>query len=1146
MMDKDKDRLKHIKTLPQLAAYLRDELEWPIESDDIEDLTFEYDAASELGLSSDHAVRIKEIKQIRPLVGDQPWGIFWINFEKKRLPVVILRRILRALVIKKRETANKAERQAWQPNDLLFISAYGEEEERAITFAHFVEDEEEGLAELRVLGWDDDDTPLKYDYVAKTLNEKLGWRSEYEADHEAWRQNWRDAFLLRHREVIDTAKELAAALADLAKKIRGRARSILRYEDGFGEVRKLQRAFQQALIHDLSDDDFADMYAQTVTYGLFSAAVSRPAGIHADNLVDMVPVTNPFLREMLATFLNLNGRKGKINFDELGIQDVVKLLNDDRTHLDAVLRDFGRRTRQEDPVIHFYEAFLSAYDKKRKVQRGVFYTPQPVVSYIVRSVNELLQTEFGLEDGLASTVTWGEMLKRQPEMKLPPMTDEPGEKRTIDPDEFFVQILDPATGTATFPVEVIDVIYNHLKKKHAEQGPKSLPRLPGQKSTIINQRFDDYWNAYVPAALLPRLYAYELMMAPYAIAHMKIGLKLHETGYKFASDERARIYLTNALEPKMKQLPTIGFDALAHEAAAVNEVKWYKRFTVVIGNPPYSYDSANQGDWVQSLLDEYRTIDGQHLRERNSRGLNDDYVKFIRFGQHLLCSSRNGILGFITNHGYISNTTFRGMRQSLTKNFSSIYVLDLHGNSNRNEICSDGSPDQNIFDILQGVGVLLATMNDAESVRKSVHAELFGRRADKYAFFCASDLHRTPWESTAPITPFYLLAPHGLDVTEEYNCGFSLAEMFGKYSVGISTSRDTLCINESADDLYKQINKFATLSVEDAREQYSLGNDVSEWSIARAQADLRRDGLRMDAIAPVLYRPFDIRFTYYTGTSRGFLSRPRPEVMKHMLGGDNVAICSNRQVNGEFRHACASRWICDGNAVSLASRERTYLFPLWFKHSLEDGSSQLSFGGGTLPNFTPAVLAQISRIIQVDSTHLDSEHFECAFHYSYAILHSPKYRVRYEHLLKNDFPRIPFSVSRDMFMAVAELGRNLIGCHLLECLRSGVSVSRYVGDKDQVIKKAIWSDGVVWLDEEHTHGFQGVSKEVWSFYLGGYQPCQKWLKDRKGRTLSDDDITHYHKIVVALSETIRLMAEIDQIIEQHGGWPGAFQGKGVE
>src|SRR5438552_3508916 len=257
------DRLRDIKTLPQLVAYLRDELDWPISSNNTED----------------------------------------------------------------------------------------------ITFAHFVEDEElGGLAELRVLGWDDDDTPLKYDYVAYTLHDKFRWRGPFERDPDMWRKTWRDAFELRHREVITTSKQLALSLAALAKKIRSRVRSILRYEDGFGQIRKLQTAFRKALIHDLSDDDFADMYAQTITYGLFSARVSRPAGIHGQNLVDMVPVTNPFLREMLDTFLNLSGRKGKIVFDELGVQQVTATLND--TNVEAILRDFGRLARREDPVIHFYEDFL--------------------------------------------------------------------------------------------------------------------------------------------------------------------------------------------------------------------------------------------------------------------------------------------------------------------------------------------------------------------------------------------------------------------------------------------------------------------------------------------------------------------------------------------------------------------------------------------------------------------------------------------------------------------------------------------------------------------------------------------------------------------------------------------------------------------
>ena len=621
MTEQQRLRLRAIKTFSQLIDFLRDELDWPIDQGhDEDDLTFDW--SDDLGLKDAERVSIKEIKQLRPLETGQPWGIFFVNFEKKQLPIVILRRILNALVLKKRTNANRAQQAAWQQRDLLFISAYGQENERQLTFAHFSEPASEldaSKATLRVLGWDDDDTSLKLDYVADMLKAKLTWPRDT-TDIKAWRQGWSQAFELRHRQVIDTAKDLASRLAELAKRIRNRMLLVLPRESEQGDLRKLLRGFQAALIHDLDEAQFADMYAQTITYGLFSAAVSRTvpgAGtvVVQSNVVDMVPVTNPFLREMLQSFLKAGGRRGKLDFDELGIQEVVDLLNDPRTKMDAVLRDFGNRTRGEDPVIHFYEEFLKAYDKKLKVQRGVFYTPQPVVSYIVRSVHELLQTEFGLVDGLADTTTWGEMLKRHPGLKLPPLTDEPGETRTISPDEPFVQILDPATGTATFLVEVIEVIFRTLKAKW------KLQRLTDAQQSAA-------WNDYVPKHLLPRLHAYELMMAPYAIAHMKIGLKLAESGYRFCTDERARIYLTNALEPWVKQLPLIGFDALAHEAAAVNEIKRHKRFTVVVGNPPYSGISSNMSEAAQRMVDAYRIVDGAALNERKL-WLQDDYVKFI-------------------------------------------------------------------------------------------------------------------------------------------------------------------------------------------------------------------------------------------------------------------------------------------------------------------------------------------------------------------------------------------------------------------------------------------------------------------------------------------------------------------------------------
>ncbi|HEX8311216.1 MAG TPA: hypothetical protein VF614_07870, partial [Chthoniobacteraceae bacterium] len=573
------ERLQSIRRFPELIDYLRDELDWPTQDFAFEDLTFEYEPG-ELGLKHEEAVKVKSIHQLRPLHQAQPWGIFFVEFGKRRLPIVVLRRILRHLVFKKRASANKTERPAWQARDLLFISATGEDSNRELTFAHFVEREDTGLAELRVLGWDTDDTPLHMDYVAETLSKKLKWRDTYERDPEAWHKEWSAAFLLRHGHVIRTSQELATALAELAKNLRSRIRTILRLEDGFGEIRKLQRAFQTGLIHDLDDDGFADMFAQTVTYGLFSVSVRRTfpgegTALTKDDVPNLI-FTSPFLKEMLGVFLGIKSRKGAIDFDELGVSDVTDLLTSPDTHMEVVLADFNNRNPGEDPVIHFYENFLTAYDHAMRVKRGVFYTPQPVVSYIVRSVHELLQTEFGLADGLADTTTWGEMLKKHPGLKLPPLTDEPDEKRTVSPDESFVQILDPATGTATFLVEVIDVICRQLRKS-----------FDSGKAPIIEQRaarnWSDYWNQYVPQHLLPRLHAFELMMAPYAIAHMKIGLKLAETGYRFGTEERARIYLTNALEKSDdKQAKLIGFDALAHEAEAVNKIKKSKRFTVII------------------------------------------------------------------------------------------------------------------------------------------------------------------------------------------------------------------------------------------------------------------------------------------------------------------------------------------------------------------------------------------------------------------------------------------------------------------------------------------------------------------------------------------------------------------------------------
>ena len=716
------ERLARIRRFDQLVAYLRDGLGWPIDSDDFEELTFEY-TPEELGIDAKNAAKIQEIKRLRPLVPGQPWGIFFVKFEPKRLPVVALRRILGQVALKKRASANKSERQAWAADDLLFVSNYGEGEERRIAFAHFSKPQDgHDLPTLKVLGWDNLDTPLHLDAVARELSDHLAWPDD-EDDPDAWRERWRSAFTLRHREVISTSKQLSERLAELARAIRDRIRTALAIETEAGPLTQLMKAFQTALVHDLDEAGFADMYAQTITYGLLSARITDPARRTADDLAAHMR-TNPFLKELMETFLRVGGRRGKaggqgIDFDELGVSDVVELL--DQANMEAVVRDFGDRNPQEDPVIHFYEHFLACYNKKQKVSRGVFYTPRPVVSYIVRSVDELLRTEFGLADGLADTTTWGEMAKLYEDLKIPEGTS---------PTQAFVQILDPATGTGTFLVEVIDLIHNTMAAKWKSQGH-------GEKKS------QTLWNEYVPKHLLPRLHGYEVLMAPYAIAHLKIGLKLFETGYGFESDERARVYLTNALEPAEDEQLMLDFlPALAHEAKAVNEIKRKQRFTVVMGNPPYSGLSSNMGPWIDGLLkgrlpdgtatESYYHVDGEPLGERKV-WLQDDYVKFIRLSQWLLDGTGVGVHGYISNHGYLDNPTFRGMRWSLMQSFRRIRVLDLHGNLKKKEAAPGGGRDVNVFDIQQGVAIGLFTKAAAAS-RCVCHADLWGKQEQKYCW----------------------------------------------------------------------------------------------------------------------------------------------------------------------------------------------------------------------------------------------------------------------------------------------------------------------------------------------------------------------------------------------------------------------------
>jgi len=1137
MIDPKVEQLRSIRDFDALIEYLRDELDWPITPDmAAPDLVFDY-SAEELGLDEESAVKIERIVRLRPLVPDQPWGIFFIEFFPGRLPITVLRRVLRRLVETKRASKD---RQTWEMDDLLFISRLGEEEDRGINLAHFTEDADwGGKGALRVVDWDEEDSHF---HMLRTRDElrKLAWPDSTD-DHDGWREKWSSAFALVPGEVVRTSKQLAVEMARRARLIRGRVNDAMAVESDKGPLRKMFKAFQEVLLHDLTEDDFADMYAQTMTYGLFAARRSRPMGITFDNAADMVPATNPFLRDLLSQFTEVGGLTKSLDFDELGIDALVEMLN--LANMEAIVADFDDKNPQEDPVLHFYELFLKEYDPKKRLQRGIFFTPRPVVSFIVRSVHRLLQTEFGLRDGLADTTTWGEMAKRHGDLAIP---------EGISPDTPFVQILDPAVGTGTFLVEVINIVHETMLKKWDQEGNRPLLEDVGRM-----------WNEYVADHLLPRLYGYEIMMAPYAIAHMKIGLKLEETGYRTAKGGRLGIYLTNSLEPahKYKGQFEATVPALAQEASAVGAVKQNSRFTVVIGNPPYSGISANRSrdekgklTFIGDLIEQYRQIDGAPLRERNPKMLQDDYVKFIRLGEWLVSQAGIGVWGYITNHAYLDNPTFRGMRESLLRSFDKMWVLNLHGSSRRQERSPSGGRDENVFDIQQGVAITLGLASGDDTLGEALYEDVWGTRQDKADHLAWIELASADFETLEPSSPFYLLTPHDTTLSGEFEMGTPIPEVFPVGSVGIDTGRDSLTIQWERPSLEHVLRDFSTSSPDEARSKFGLGKDTVEWKVTQAQADLRRTQLAAENYRRILYRAFDSRFTYYTG-KKGFHSRPRYGVMKHMLTTANIALVTVRQQSQDgmpWAHVGVADSIAERCYISNKTKEANYYFPLF----LSDDSTQRTLSSASLrrPNLGAGFLEVLCDTLALEST----EPFglpngvtpEDIFNYIYAEFHSPTYRSRYADYLRLDFPRLLLTQNEELFRVLSGLGDELVALHVLESPKVDECITEFIGAPgSHIVEKVSWASDTIWLDNARSAGFTGVSEEVWNFHIGGYQVCEKWLKDRQpkggkfprpGRVLTKVDVEHYQKIIGAISETIRIMGEIDEVIEAHGGWPGAF------
>lgn len=1107
-MTRNADQLRSIQTFEELIPFLEDDLDWPFphgsQEYEFDDLTFEY-TPDELGLEEEYAAKIKRIHQLRPLVSGQPWGIFFVEFENKKLPIVVLRRILSHLVLKQRKSANPADRARWNAGDLLFISAFAEEGtlQREIAFAHFHQDPGDQPT-LRVLGWDGGDTPLKLEHVSQILKHRLSWPS-HPSDHAAWRRQWAGAFRHSIGQQIRTADLLAQELARVARNIRDAAMALMKVESSRGPLRRMHEAFQIALIHDLTQEGFADTYAQTITYGLLTAAISRTdrtAGaegtfVLAEDVHNMVPITNPFLKEMLESFLKVGGRSASthpgLDFDELGVQNVVELLRSSQIDLPAVLEDFGNKNPGEDPVIRFYEDFLEAYNKELKIKRGVFYTPQPVVSYIVHSVHEILQRDFGLPEGLASTITWREMIEHS-ELHGRSLVIPEG----VPPDSPFVVILDPATGTATFLVETIDLIYRTMKESWTRQSFTSAQQA-------------DAWNRYVPEHLLPRLFGYELLMAPYAIAHMKMGLKLHETGYDFNSDERVRIYLTNALVRAGDVNTQISISdwmpALAHEAEAVHLVKSRQRFTVIIGNPPYPNYSANLDPQARALVDRYRMFRGSRIRERNQlqfeRNLQDDFVKFIAIGQGLLEQSQCGVLGYITNATMLASNSLRGLREDLLRTFTFLYELNLHGGVN--ELFDENTSDENVFDIAQAVAIHLYTLGPWNIDHSLYYASLVGTRNHKYTLLSEEVAQFRDEQRIVPDLAVMAFIPQ--DAAAEID-PIRLDSLFNQYGGGVKTDQDGSVIGFDDSALQTSVRALN----EDLADQFA------------------------DHVQSILYRPFDIRRIFYHQDVVASRSYP---TMRHVLAGKNIGFVTSSTWTTAERFSV-------GVAITMVEMKSgthdrgTTFFPLYRYETLLGSAPQ------KICNLTnDCIQSWKSRsglhFMPVGKGDLISNSGpEDLFHWLYALFYSPEYRRRYRSALANRFPIVLFSSNTALIRDLVRLGESLVLLHLMKEEATGAEGPSYFGPSLPYVNTVLYENGTVYLNATHTAGFRGITQEVWNFYFGGYPVCYKWLKDRKTRALSSRDINHYRNIALTISGTIRVMEEIDQTIEMHGGWAQAF------
>ncbi|MCL2138613.1 MAG: N-6 DNA methylase [Treponema sp.] len=839
--------------------------------------------------------------------------------------------------------------------------------------------------------------------------------------------------------------------------------------------------FKEYLIHDLAEEQFADIYAQTIAYGLFAAKLYKTDDYVFTRLsaANLIPKSNPFLKRFFHYIVGPD-LDSRIVWIVDAIADMFNTVD-----IEAIKKEFA--DIDKDPYIHFYETFLKEFDKTARKERGVYYTPSPVVKFIVNAIDGLLKSEFNIKNGLADNSITEENLHK-------------------------VQILDPATGTGTFLSEVIDKIYSYFK---TNQG---------------------IWPGYCEKHLVPRIHGFEYLMASFVIAHLKTDMKLKETGFhKTDANERLGIYLTNTLEEPKEEIKDLGLVRwLTDEAKAAQKIKKNMPIMVVLGNPPYNVESKNK--FNDTVYLDYKKEPGgiEKLNEKNIQPLNDDYVKFIAYGHSLIKKYKEGILAYINNNGFLDNLIFRGMRWSLLNTFDTIYILNLHGDSAKPAVIKD----ENVFNIKKGVSINIFVKNNKEkgnALAEVYYAEIQGDRNIKFEYLLNNTISRIKWKKLKLTAPHYFFIPKNVKQNKEYKDFFGITELFMTYSSGLETGRDDFTVKNSREELENTINKFLTLENEKAREVFKLGSDSRDWRIDLAKKDLAPNNGKprkpdFTNIIKYQYRPFDVRYTYYTGNSKGFHMNPRENIMRHLITGDNIALVTGRQSSVHtWENIGITKNITDACYVSSRSKEKGYILPLYI-YSFDNGD-------GCHTNLSMEIIKKIEektglKFVLEKKSRKSFEPVDIV-HYIYAVLYSPKYREKYREELLIDFPRITYPKDGKEFKELVKHGKRLSSLHLMENVENKQNGINYQGinypvDGNNKIGPIKYSNNKVWINENQY--FEPVNIDVWEYFMGSYQPAKKWLKDRKDKILSYEDIQHYMNIIYVISETIEIQKKIDAVM----------------